>query len=108
MARILAIDYGSKRVGLAVTDPLQIIASGLTTVHSKDLIAFSLAFSDNFPTNFPFEKSFVSSKINNTDGIKNEPFGISFNSTNETEPGLIDFEELENSINYWKNNYNRS
>ena len=40
MARILAIDYGSKRVGLAVTDPLQIIASGLTTVHSKDLIAY--------------------------------------------------------------------
>jgi putative holliday junction resolvase len=40
MARILAIDYGSKRVGLAVTDPLQIIASGLTTVHSKDVIAF--------------------------------------------------------------------
>ncbi|MCP2936830.1 Holliday junction resolvase RuvX, partial [Salmonella enterica subsp. enterica serovar Typhimurium] len=40
MGRIMAIDYGSKRVGLAVTDPLQIIASGLTTVHSKDLIAF--------------------------------------------------------------------
>lgn len=40
MARIMAIDYGSKRVGLAVTDPLQIIASGLTTVHSKDLIAY--------------------------------------------------------------------
>ncbi len=40
MPRILAIDYGSKRVGLAVTDPLQIIASGLTTVHSKDVIAF--------------------------------------------------------------------
>jgi len=40
MARIMAIDYGSKRVGLAVTDPLQIIASGLTTVHSKDLISF--------------------------------------------------------------------
>ena len=36
----MAIDYGSKRVGLAVTDPLQIIASGLTTVHSKDLIAY--------------------------------------------------------------------
>lgn len=76
--------------------------------NSKDLIAFSLAFSDNFPTNFSFETSFVSSKINNTDAIKNEPFGISFNSTNETEPGLTDFEELENSINYWKNNYNRS
>lgn len=40
MARILAIDYGSKRVGLAVTDPLQIIATGLTTVHSKDLIKY--------------------------------------------------------------------
>lgn len=36
----MAIDYGSKRVGLAVTDPLQIIATGLTTVHSKDLISF--------------------------------------------------------------------
>lgn len=40
MPRILAIDYGSKRVGLAVTDPLQMIASGLATVHSKDLIKF--------------------------------------------------------------------
>ncbi len=40
MARILAIDYGSKRVGIAVTDSLQIIATGLTTVHSKDLISF--------------------------------------------------------------------
>lgn len=40
MARIMAIDYGSKRVGIAVTDVLQIIASGLTTVHSKDLISF--------------------------------------------------------------------
>lgn len=40
MARVLAIDYGSKRVGIAVTDELQIIASGLTTVHSKDVISF--------------------------------------------------------------------
>lgn len=40
MARIIAIDYGTKRVGIAVTDPLQIIASGLTTVHSKDIISF--------------------------------------------------------------------
>ncbi|MEI6020568.1 MAG: Holliday junction resolvase RuvX [Bacteroidota bacterium] len=40
MGRILAIDYGSKRVGLAVTDPLRIIASGLDTIHSKDLMAF--------------------------------------------------------------------
>ena len=40
MARIIAIDYGSKRVGIAVTDELQIIASGLTTVHSSEIIAF--------------------------------------------------------------------
>ena len=40
MARIICIDYGLKRTGLAVTDPLQIIATGLTTVHSKELIPF--------------------------------------------------------------------
>ncbi len=40
MGRILAIDYGRKRVGIAVTDELQMIAGGLTTVHSKDVIAF--------------------------------------------------------------------
>lgn len=40
MARILAIDYGMKRTGIAVTDELQIIASGLTTVNTKELIQF--------------------------------------------------------------------
>ncbi|MCB0616881.1 MAG: Holliday junction resolvase RuvX [Lewinellaceae bacterium] len=40
MARILAIDYGTKRTGLAVTDPLQIIANGLDTVATKDLEAY--------------------------------------------------------------------
>ncbi|MDD7885006.1 Holliday junction resolvase RuvX [Flavivirga sp. 57AJ16] len=40
MARILAIDYGTKRTGIAVTDALQIIASGLTTVNTKELIKF--------------------------------------------------------------------
>ncbi len=40
MGRILAIDYGSKRVGLAVTDPLQIIASALDTIHPKDVVDF--------------------------------------------------------------------
>lgn len=40
MARILAIDYGTKRVGVAVTDELQIIASGLTTVHSSEIVKF--------------------------------------------------------------------
>ena len=40
MARILALDYGKKRTGVAVTDPLQIIASGLTTVETNNIIAF--------------------------------------------------------------------
>ncbi|MEO6403933.1 MAG: Holliday junction resolvase RuvX [Ferruginibacter sp.] len=40
MARIICIDYGGKRTGLAVSDPLQIIATGLTTIPSQDLIPF--------------------------------------------------------------------
>jgi putative holliday junction resolvase len=40
MARILCIDYGGKRTGLAVTDPLQIIASALTTIDTKELFPF--------------------------------------------------------------------
>jgi len=40
MPRILAIDYGIKRTGIAVTDELQIIASGLTTVPSENAITF--------------------------------------------------------------------
>lgn len=40
MARILAIDYGTKRTGLAVTDPLQIIASGLDTVATYQLLDY--------------------------------------------------------------------
>lgn len=40
MGRILAIDYGTKRTGIAVTDEMQIIASGLTTVDTKELLQF--------------------------------------------------------------------
>ena len=40
MAQILAIDYGKVRTGLAVTDDMQIIASGLTTVPTKELLDF--------------------------------------------------------------------
>lgn len=40
MARILSIDYGLKRTGIAVTDDFQIIASGLTTIPSTDIIPF--------------------------------------------------------------------
>ncbi len=40
MSKVLAIDYGLKRTGLAMTDELQIIASGLTTVATKDIFDF--------------------------------------------------------------------
>jgi putative holliday junction resolvase len=40
LGRILAIDYGQKRVGLAVTDELQIFATGLDTVHVKDIFEY--------------------------------------------------------------------
>lgn len=40
MGRIMAVDYGQKRCGLAVTDPLRIIANNLTTVPSKDAVSF--------------------------------------------------------------------
>ena len=40
MGRVLALDYGSKRTGIAITDELQLIASGLTTVATTDLMDF--------------------------------------------------------------------
>ena len=49
MPRILAIDYGTKRVGLAVTDPLGLIASPLETIHSKDLVAYVVAYHQREP-----------------------------------------------------------
>ncbi|NUM50807.1 MAG: Holliday junction resolvase RuvX [Flavobacteriales bacterium] len=45
MARIMAIDYGTKRVGIAVTDTLQLIASALTTVHPNEAIKFIKEYS---------------------------------------------------------------
>lgn len=54
MSRILAIDYGLKRVGLAVTDPLRIIASPLTTIENKEVWSFLKSY---------FEKEEVSTII---------------------------------------------
>ncbi|MBS1489795.1 MAG: Holliday junction resolvase RuvX [Bacteroidetes bacterium] len=65
MPRIIAIDYGTKRTGLAVTDPLQIIATALDTVDSAQLIPYLKSY---------FEKEAVSEavigmpkKLDNTD-----------------------------------------
>ena len=49
MARILAIDYGVKRTGIAVTDELQIIASGLITVKTGELIKFLIDYTNKEP-----------------------------------------------------------
>ena len=45
MSRLLAIDYGAKRTGIAVTDPLQIIATALDTVRTHDLMDFLKKYS---------------------------------------------------------------
>lgn len=49
MSRILAIDYGKKRTGVAVTDILQIIANGLTTVATSELMDFILKYVETEP-----------------------------------------------------------
>ena len=49
MGRILAIDYGTKRVGIAVTDILQIAANPLETVHSKDALTYLKAYVQREP-----------------------------------------------------------
>ena len=40
MGRLMAIDFGTKRTGIAVTDPLKIIATGLNTIETKDVLNF--------------------------------------------------------------------
>ena len=47
MGRLLAIDFGIKRTGIAVTDELQLIASGLTTVNTKELLHFLKDYTQN-------------------------------------------------------------
>jgi putative holliday junction resolvase len=76
MGRILSIDYGKKRTGIAVTDPLRIIATGLMTVETPKLVQFLKDYFQKeqvdlviigMPTNFddspthgtPFVKSFT-------------------------------------------------
>jgi putative holliday junction resolvase len=47
MARIMALDYGKKRTGVAVSDPMQMIASGLETIETKVLIPFLKQYFEN-------------------------------------------------------------
>jgi len=83
MSRILAIDYGEIRTGIAVTDELQIIASGLTTVKTDELIKFLIDY-----TNKELVELFIIGKprqMNNTDS--------------ESEKHILSFlKHLKNSI----------
>ncbi|MBQ3191715.1 MAG: Holliday junction resolvase RuvX [Bacteroides sp.] len=65
MGRILAIDYGKKRTGIAVTDVLQIIANGLATVPTHELMDFLL----NYVAKEPVERIVVGhpKQMNNED-----------------------------------------
>lgn len=67
MARILSIDYGKRRTGLAVTDPCQIIAGGLTTVETPTLIKFL----QNYVAKEPVER-FVVGLPKQTNGLDSE------------------------------------
>lgn len=65
MSRILAIDYGKKRTGIAVTDPMQIIANGLTTVPTHTLMDFLI----NYVQKEPVERIIIGhpKQMNNED-----------------------------------------
>jgi putative Holliday junction resolvase len=74
MGRIIGIDYGTKRVGIAVTDSLQIIATALDTVHSKDIITFLQNYDkeegiESFVLGIP--KKLDNSDTNNTVHVQN-------------------------------------
>jgi putative Holliday junction resolvase len=73
MGRILSIDYGEKRVGIAVTDPLKIIANGLTTSPTKEIFNFLKDYCEKEdvecfvvgdPKNLNNEDSRMSGKVN--------------------------------------------
>lgn len=67
MGRLLAIDYGRKRVGIAVTDPLKMIASSLTTVHASEIWNFLNDYLQNEQVD-----GFVVGYPRNMDGSKSE------------------------------------
>lgn len=68
MGRIMAIDYGTKRTGIAVTDELQLIASGLTTVETPQLL--------NFLKNYLISEDVESIVLGEPKRMNNEPSAI--------------------------------
>ena len=71
MPRILSIDYGLKRTGLAVTDPFQIVATGLATVDTKEVIAFLKNYLQTEPVEL-----FIIGDPKNLDGTATHATGL--------------------------------
>lgn len=83
MGRILALDYGKKRTGIAVTDPFKIIATGLTTVDSQTL--------------FDFLKAYISKEIVEKILI-GEPYNLDGSETDSTAAVKHCIRRLKNSF----------
>ncbi|MDO5664248.1 MAG: Holliday junction resolvase RuvX [Bacteroidia bacterium] len=79
MSRLLAIDYGKKRIGIAVSDPLQIIANGLTTVETSKIFDFLKSY---------FEKEKVEKVI----------VGLPKQMNNEPSENLLRIEEFTSRL----------
>lgn len=87
MGRILAIDYGEKRCGIAVTDPLKMIANGLQTVDTKELIMFLKKY---------FQKESVETVVvGEPKRMSNEPSSIA----PKIEKFILEFKESFPAIN---------
>ncbi|MCH8987052.1 Holliday junction resolvase RuvX [Patescibacteria group bacterium] len=85
MGRIVALDYGTKRVGIAVTDPSAIIATPLETIHSKDILEFLKIYDDkenidSFVVGLP-------KKLNNKDTHATKPVRMFVRQLGKKFPG---------------------
>lgn len=72
---------------------------------NPNVFAFYCPDEIEVPTGLSVSTMILPSRFKGNLGV-NSPFGISFDSANETEPGLVDFEELEILKNHWKNSIN--
>jgi putative Holliday junction resolvase len=98
LPRILAIDYGKKRTGIAVTDPMQIIASALTTLETKQVLSFLKTYSQQelveriiigFPVNWdgsdtdatPLVRAFIGQIKKHVPGIPVDPVDERYTSS---------------------------
>ncbi|SDS42109.1 putative holliday junction resolvase [Gillisia sp. Hel1_33_143] len=75
MARIMALDYGAKRTGIAITDEMQIIASGLATVPTSELLVY-------------LEKYFTSENVELV--LMGQPKQMDY-SDSQSEPAILEF-----------------